>query len=504
MIMYTNSDKLIPLISRDLSKKLIKWDTEYLIKHLNMPSNSASSKSLERALNDSENFPKSLKANMVSTNNTETLTSVLNSLLKKAKSRRDHIFTLQIKKISKKIIIFLNDQRMKKHWFILEKEEDLYKNLDEIFISILKYSNKNVSIFPSDEAISICINTLSKWNSKSNNFNSAHTLSLETSMFNHEKVDVKIFRNRKIPKKYNSVSEISHLDKLESESIHIMREAVSESSNPVMLYSIGKDSAVMLHLAMKAFYPSTPPFPLLHVDTRWKFKAMYDFRESISKAYGMDLIVHINQDGVEKNINPIDHGSSIHTDIMKTQGLKQALDKYGYDLAFGGARRDEEKSRSKERVFSFRTSSHSWNPKNQRPEIWNLYNARMSIGESIRAFPLSNWTEIDIWQYIYRESIPIVPLYFSKERPCIERDGNLIMVDDNRLNIFDDEKIEIKKIRFRTLGCYPLTGAIESNAQDLPGIINEIMNSNHSEREGRTIDKETQSSMEKKKNEGYF
>ena len=297
---------------------------------------------------------------------------------------------------------------------------------------------------------------------------------------------------------------LSHLEKLESESIHIIREVVSEFENPVMLYSIGKDSAVMLHLAMKAFAPGKIPFKLLHVDTTWKFKEMIQFREAIIKEYDLDLIVHINQEGVKNNIGPITHGSKLHTDVMKTQGLKQALNKYKFDAAFGGARRDEEKSRAKERIFSFRDHQHHWDPKNQRPELWNLYNTKISIGENVRVFPLSNWTEIDVWQYIYQEKIKIVPLYLAAIRPVIKRDNLLLMVDDKRLDIKDNEKIENKLIRFRTLGCYPLTGAIESSADSVENIIIELLESKNSEREGRAIDKDQIGSMEKKKQEGYF
>ena len=297
---------------------------------------------------------------------------------------------------------------------------------------------------------------------------------------------------------------LSHLEKLESESIHIIREVVSEFENPVMLYSIGKDSAVMLHLAMKAFAPGKLPFKLLHVDTTWKFKEMIQFREAIIKEYDIDLIVHINEEGVKINIGPITHGSKLHTDVMKTQGLKQALNKYKFDAAFGGARRDEEKSRAKERIFSFRDHQHHWNPKNQRPELWNLYNTKISTGENVRIFPLSNWTEIDVWQYIYQEKIKIVPLYLAAIRPVIKRDNLLLMVDDKRLDIKENEKIENKLIRFRTLGCYPLTGAIESSADSVESIIIELLESKNSEREGRAIDKDQIGSMEKKKQEGYF
>jgi sulfate adenylyltransferase subunit 2 len=296
----------------------------------------------------------------------------------------------------------------------------------------------------------------------------------------------------------------SYLRQLEAESIHIMREVAAEFSNPVMLYSIGKDSAVLLHLAMKAFYPGKPPFPLLHVDTTWKFQEMIAFRDAEAKRLGIDLTVHINEEGVRNGISPISHGSALHTDIMKTEALKQAFAKYGFDAAFGGARRDEEKSRAKERVFSFRNASHNWDPKRQRPELWHLANTKVNPGESMRVFPLSNWTELDVWTYIYLEDIPVVPLYFAKERPVVERDGTLIMVDDDRLRIDEGEVPQMRKVRFRTLGCYPLTGAIESDATTLPEIIEELIASRHSERQGRVIDHDQVGSMEKKKQEGYF
>ncbi len=296
----------------------------------------------------------------------------------------------------------------------------------------------------------------------------------------------------------------THLDTLEAESIHIMREVVATADNPVMLYSVGKDSAVMLHLAMKAFYPNKIPFPLMHVDTTWKFKEMIEFRDKTVLDLELELIVHINEDGVEKGVGPFSHGATVHTDVMKTQALKQALDKYTFDVAFGGARRDEEKSRAKERIFSFRTDKHQWDPKNQRPELWNIYNAKKHKGESIRVFPISNWTELDVWQYIYRESIPIVPLYFSEKRPVVERDGVLILVDDDRLPLNEGETPMMKDVRFRTLGCYPLTGAVESNAKTLPDIIQEMLVARTSERDGRLIDFDNSESMEKKKQGGYF
>ncbi len=304
------------------------------------------------------------------------------------------------------------------------------------------------------------------------------------------------------------LDKLTHLKQLEAESIHIIREVAAEFDNPVMLYSIGKDSAVMLHLARKAFFPGKLPFPVLHVDTRWKFQEMYRFREKMVSEYGLELLTHINPDGVAQDMNPFTYGSAKHTDVMKTEGLKQALDKYGFDAAFGGARRDEEKSRAKERVYSFRDSKHRWDPKNQRPELWSVYNGKVKKGESIRVFPLSNWTELDIWQYIYLEQIPIVPLYFAAEREVIEKNGTLIMIDDNRIleHLSDEEKSRITKkmVRFRTLGCYPLTGAVESTATTLTDIIQEMLLTKTSERQGRVIDHDAAGSMEEKKRQGYF
>lgn len=299
------------------------------------------------------------------------------------------------------------------------------------------------------------------------------------------------------------MSELSHLDELEAEAIYIIREVAAECEKPVMLYSIGKDSSVMLHLAMKAFYPEKPPFPFMHIDTTWKFKDMIKFRDDTAKKLGIDMIVYTNEDGVKQGINPFDHGSA-YTDIMKTQALKQALNKYGFTAAFGGGRRDEEKSRAKERIFSFRNENHAWDPKNQRPEMWKLYNTKIEKGESMRVFPISNWTEKDIWQYIKRENIEIVPLYFAKERPVVYRDGNIIMVDDDRMKLREGEKVEMKKVRFRTLGCYPLTGGIESDAETLDEIIDETLSAVSSERTTRVIDHEEAGSMERRKMEGYF
>ena len=297
---------------------------------------------------------------------------------------------------------------------------------------------------------------------------------------------------------------LTNLQRLEAESIAIMRETVAQAENPVMLYSVGKDSAVMVHLAMKAFHPGKPPFPLLHVDTTWKFKEMYAFRDKLASDLGLDLLVHINEEGLAMGVNPFTHGSQVHTDVMKTQSLKQALDKHGFDVAFGGARRDEERSRAKERIFSFRSAQHRWDPKNQRPELWSIYNARKHRGESIRVFPLSNWTELDVWHYILREQIPVVPLYLAKERPIVRRDGALLMVDDDRMPLEDGEEPEMLKVRFRTLGCYPLTGAVESEADSLEAILAEMLATRTSERQGRVIDFDGAASMERKKQEGYF
>ena len=312
-------------------------------------------------------------------------------------------------------------------------------------------------------------------------------------------------RSMHMPQSHDpKTARLTHLQRLEAEAIHIMREAVAEAEHPVMLYSIGKDSSVMLHLALKAFYPSLPPFPLLHVDTTWKFREMYAFRERTAERLGLDLLVHQNPDCIAQQINPFDHGSATHTDLWKTEGLKQAIEKYSFDLAFGGARRDEEKSRAKERVFSVRTSRHQWDPKRQRPELWQLYNARRSNGETMRVFPLSNWTELDVWQYIHLEQIPVVPLYFSEPRPVVKRGGTWIMVDDDRMRLEPGEQPEIRNVRFRTLGCYPLSGAVESDATTLTGIIQEMLLATTSERQGRMIDHDQSGSMELKKQQGYF
>ncbi|MFT6582249.1 MAG: sulfate adenylyltransferase subunit 2 [Alphaproteobacteria bacterium] len=428
---------------------------------------------------------------------------VVASLVDKARRRREKVLMVQLHRPkSGPWVIFANDSRNGRMWIWGDDSEPTTDFVETAFAAFTRDVAKDVLIFPHGALTALCrdLAIAAGGNTIVETENGDARLALPAYPDRVENVAFQQTQGAAIRR----TDRTTHLDRLEAESMFIMREVVAEAENPVMMYSIGKDSAVMLHLARKAFYPSPPPFPLLHVDTRWKFQAMYAFRDLMAKGAGMDLIVHVNPEGVEKNINPIDHGSQLHTDIMKTQGLKQALDHYGFDAAFGGARRDEEKSRAKERIFSLRSASHRWDPKNQRPELWSLFNGRKKTGESIRAFPLSNWTELDIWQYIYREQIPIVPLYFAAERPVVERDNMLIMVDDDRLTLLPGEEIQFRDVRFRTLGCYPLTGAIESNARDLPAIILELLQARTSERQGRAIDNDASASMEKKKAEGYF
>lgn len=423
---------------------------------------------------------------------------VLNATVTRAKKQRKTVLLAKLEENDLGNWLCLADGRSERRWVKLPE-----KNLDllQALVNVADYEGKKTVVIPTGPIVR---NFRELHRESGNNTHvspSGHTVKIIMETYSHSPDEI----HWNIPRSRVAQHDgMSHLDRLEAESIHIIREVMAEADNPVMLYSVGKDSAVMLHLARKAFYPSPPPFPLLHVDTRWKFQAMYDFRNYMAEESGMELLVHINPEGAEKNINPFDHGSALHTDIMKTQSLKMALDHYKFDVAFGGARRDEEKSRAKERIFSFRTATHGWDAKNQRPELWNQYNGRKHPGESIRVFPISNWTELDIWQYIYREQIPIVPLYFAQERPVIERNGMIMMVDDDRLPLFPDEEIKFKKIRFRTLGCYPLTGAIESEASDLASIVLELLEAKTSERQGRAIDTDSNASMEKKKQEGYF
>lgn len=424
---------------------------------------------------------------------------VVGELMETARKRRHTMLFAKLERTADYgLILFANDARKGRRWCPINCVSDIENALK----ALASHEGKDTVVIPAGELVQECRTLINRWrcNTLPDTEDASLRVGLEAYSHGHSDITAKIDESKRaLPGET-----MTHLDRLEAESIHIIREVIAEADNPVMLYSVGKDSAVMLHLARKAFYPSPPPFPLLHVDTRWKFQAMYDFRDFMARESGMDLLVHVNPEAIEKDINPFDHGSALHTDITKTQGLKQALDQYKFDVAFGGARRDEEKSRAKERVFSFRTSSHRWDPKNQRPELWHQYNGRKNPGESIRVFPISNWTELDIWQYIYREQIPIVPLYFAQERPVVERDGMLLMVDDDRLNLYPDEKIMTKKIRFRTLGCYPLTGAIESEADDLASIVLELLSAKTSERQGRAIDTDSSASMEKKKQEGYF
>ena len=459
---------------------------------------------------------------------------VISQLINEAQQERRPVYFLAIHYLDDLSIAVTSTTKGRKTWLAFKKNRTISCDYESILNGI---AEKDALIIPSGDAVGWLREARSRLGAKPSTM---HTRSPSNSWFDaltgfHERPrgnkELSVSRTQRaktsstielrspetslndtLEKSMNSTNmtnpsstgQLSHLDRLEAESIHIMREVMAHAENPVMLYSIGKDSSVMLHLARKAFYPSTPPFPLLHVDTRWKFSAMYEFREQMAQESGMELLAHINPEGVAKNINPFDHGSALHTDIMKTEGLKQALDAHGFDVAFGGARRDEEKSRAKERIFSFRNESHRWDPKNQRPELWNLYNCRKNPGESIRVFPLSNWTELDIWQYIYREHIPIVPLYFAAERPVIERNGMLIMVDDDRIQLLPGERIQPRTVRFRTLGCYPLTGAIDSKATDVADIVLELLQSTTSERQGRAIDTDSSGSMEKKKQEGYF
>ena len=427
---------------------------------------------------------------------------VINHLIDLHKRKRNSLLFARIVEVSSgETFLFANDARDGRRWISLGNAKNHIGRISAALQKLLAHENKYTVIIPSGDLTKISRDLVREWRSSETRIGEK-TLRIALEVYSHGRGEITAYTDQ--TKRLGPGQQMTHLDRLEAEAIHIMREVAAEAENPVMLYSVGKDSSVMLHLARKAFYPSTPPFPLLHIDTRWKFQAMYDFRDYMAKTSGMELIVHINPEGVAKNINPLEHGSILHTDIMKTQSLKQALDHHKFDIALGGARRDEEKSRAKERICSFRTRTHQWDPKNQRPELWHLYNLRKNPGESIRVFPLSNWTELDIWQYIYREQIPIVPLYFAAERPVVERDGALIMLDDDRLTLHPDEKVQIRKVRFRTLGCYPLTGAIVSDADSLELTLLELLKSRTSERQGRAIDSDASASMEKKKQEGYF
>ena len=463
------------------------WSTEKAFQHLQSIGRAKSKRTAERRLNELGVLPPCLTAEQV----IDELGRAPNHLIfntsrEKVRSQRKLSLFVQLHGIpSGKLCVHANDGRGARYWVPLPTQTPTTADAVLALRRIQEHLGKEIAVFPHATLVAL--------------LRAASSTPL-IALFPNAYLPILELHRASTP----TGMPTPHLKRLEAEGIHIIREAVASGGNPVMLYSVGKDSAVMLHLARKAFYPAPPPFPMMHVDTRWKFQEMYLMRGHMAKQTGMELITHINPEAIEKDINPFDHGSALHTDITKTEGLKQALDKYKFDVVFGGARRDEEKSRAKERIFSFRTQTHRWDPKNQRPELWNLYNTKKDRDESIRVFPLSNWTELDIWQYIYQEDIPVVPLYFAKSRPIVVRNGMILMVDDHRFRLLPGEEIVEKVVRFRTLGCYPLTGAVESSAKNLPEIILELVNARNSERQGRAIDSDASASMEKKKQEGYF
>jgi len=472
-----------PLFSLDSNQP---WDTERAYRQLQDLGVADTKRTAERMLHKLELLPPPLAPDMLRDEGGHQPTpAVLEWEISQVRSKRLLTIFAQLSALpGGQACLHFNDARGARYWLPLGHEEVNAAIVEAGLARLQAHIGKTVAMFPHGQLTSFCRALPS-------------TGEIQFCLLSYRAAPPDVSR-RPI------LGMSPHLKRLEAESIEILREAVAAGGNPCMLYSLGKDSSVMLHLARKAFYPSPPPFPLLHVDTRWKFQEMYAFRDAMVRESGMEILVHTNPEAIEKNINPFDHGSSLHTDITKTVGLKQALDQHQFDVVFGGARRDEEKSRAKERIFSFRSASHRWDPKNQRPEPWNLYNTRKNKGESVRVFPLSNWTELDIWQYIHQEGIAVVPLYFAKERPVIRRDGMWLMVDDARMPISPEETIYKKTVRFRTLGCYPLTGAIESTANSLPEIIMELVHARNSERQGRAIDNDAAASMEKKKQEGYF
>jgi sulfate adenylyltransferase subunit 2 len=464
------------------------WDTETAFRHLRSLGQAESKRTAERRMQELKLLPQELKAEMLLDELGRSANQVLLDWeIQKARSQRKLVLFLQQFPLpTGEMCLHGNDARGGRYWLPLDSHVLSSDVILAALRGLRKHIAKDIVLFPHGELVGLL-----------RDVQSIEGVFVKPSVF------PPILKLLSAPSSHK-LGAMFHLKHLEAESIHIIREAVAESENPAMLYSVGKDSSVMLHLARKAFYPAPPPFPLVHVDTRWKFQEMYLFRDYMSQVSGVDLLVHINPEAITKDINPFIHGSTIHTDITKTEGLKQVLNKYKFDMAFGGARRDEEKSRAKERIFSFRSQSHQWNPKEQRPELWSLFNTKKGQGESIRVFPLSNWTEQDIWRYIYQENIPVVPLYFAKKRPVVVRDGMILMVDDGRFHLLPGEKIIEKIVRFRTLGCYPLTGAIESTAANVPEIILELDRARSSERQGRAIDSDLSASMEKKKQEGYF
>lgn len=498
--MTKNSDNtLIKLISKTSNDNKV-WDLLSFYNFCSLNGYKKSKRTFDREIAELEFYPNA----RFNKNNPLLKKIIYNAWEEICTSKRLLSLTSSISNFNENIFIFYEDSRGKKYWHVAS---DISRDtLIDSFTALSEEVGKDFLVWPCSELIDLYTAIVNDANSQ------------VISTFKNRKVTLPMSAYKKVLTKENlnqtndyqpSSTEIknenlTHIEKIEAEAIHIIRETSAEAENPVMLYSVGKDSAVMLHLAKKAFYPAPPPFPLMHVDTGWKFNEMYQFRDLMASDAGMQLIVYKNQDGIKQNINPFDHGSEIHTNIMKTQALKQALDIHKFDFAFGGARRDEEKSRAKERILSFRSESHAWDPKNQRPELWDLYNFNKKKSESARVFPISNWTELDIWQYIYKESIPIVPLYYAAERPFVKRDGVLIMVDDDRFKLYEGEKIEFIKARFRTLGCYPLTGAVESEAASMSDILLELIQTNTTERDGRLIDLDSDGSMEKKKKEGYF
>ena len=498
----TNKDKnaFSPKI---LNSKHI-WTVKTIAKLLYEEPTNANLKATERAIQASSiNFSTLNEFTITDEHSRPAKRLVLEQLIEFSRKKRKLILFVQDLKIEDgQRFLALNDARGGRRWIRLNPDFKIINSLESALITLSECVKRNIVLMPSGSIVIPFRKLVKQYRNHCLVNKNKDTVTVALEVYSHGKGE--ILEKTSSKDRQSLPTEMTHLDRLEAESIHIIREVIAEAKNPVMLYSIGKDSSVMLHLARKAFFPSRPPFPLLHIDTCWKFQSMYDFRDYMASKSEMELLVHINPEGVAKNINPFEHGSENHTYIMKTQSLKMALDHYKFDVAFGGARRDEEKSRAKERIFSFRTATHSWNPKNQRPELWNLYNSKKKPNESIRVFPISNWTELDIWNYIYREQIPIVPLYFAAERPVVERNGMLMMVDDDRLPLRPKEIIQLKKIRFRTLGCYPLTMAIESEADDIASIVLELLNTRNSERQGRSIDKDSDTSMEKKKQEGYF
>ncbi len=465
------------------------WDTELAFAHLKALGEADTKRTTERRLNALGLLPEELQPEMLLDERDRPANRlVLDWAIEQARKRRDRVLFAQVSPIGTgQACLHANDARGARFWVPMANLND--QTIQQALQDVQRHIGKPIVVFPHGTLVG-----------QLRHAQSTPEIQLCPQAYRPVlPIGLRLIGNAK-----PNLAPSPLLKRLEAESIQIIREAVAESQNPAMMYSIGKDSGVMLHLARKAFYPSPPPFPLLHIDTRWKFQEMYLFRDFMAQESGMDLLVHTNPEAIEKNINPFDHGSALHTDITKTEGLKQALDLYKFDVVFGGARRDEEKSRAKERIFSFRTATHRWDPKNQRPELWNLYNPRKSPGESIRVFPLSNWTELDIWQYIYQENIPMVPLYFAKPRPVVVRPEMIMMVDDERCRLLPGEEVQIKKVRFRTLGCYPLSGAVESEAETLEDILLEIINARKSERQGRKIDTDSAGSMEKKKKEGYF